>query len=167
LRAFQNPFERPKDHRKFSNGQNLRHCRDLSFLNQSTSEPSEYLYETQISCVVTGPDRWRWVAYCFVDVYYQIEGKETVSQYCEDSMGEDGMRADPLTLGRVDAETPIRDPREYFLKVCQIRLNQVRCEWQRVVRRLSQTVRAYEEVCWRLFLHLDLRLVPGLSQKCL
>ena len=165
LRTFRNPCERPNDRRRFSNGDILRRCRDLSFLNQSRTEASEYLYQAQISCVITGPDRWRWVAYCFVDVYYETEGKETVSQYYEDSMGEDGLRTDPLTLGCVDADTPIRDPREYFLKVFWIRLNQVRREWQRVVERLSQEVRAYEEVCWPLLLHLDLRLSPGRSLK--
>jgi hypothetical protein len=82
--------------------------------------------------VITGADKWRWVAYCFVDVYHEAEGKETVSQYYEDSMGENGSRTDPLTL----------DPREYFLKVYQIRLNQVKREWRRVVERLRQVVRA-------------------------
>ncbi|KAK5275605.1 hypothetical protein LTR40_012775, partial [Exophiala xenobiotica] len=101
----------------------------------STTEPSDSLYEAQISCVITGADKWRWVAYCFVDVYHEAEGKETVSQYYEDSMGGNGSRTDPLTL----------DPREYFLKVYQIRLNQVKREWRRVVERLRQVVRAYEE----------------------
>jgi len=122
----------------------------LSFLTPSTSESSDYLYEAQISCVITGPDKWRWVAYCFVDAYYDDVGKETVSQYNEESLGEEGLRVDPLTLGRFDADNPMHNPREYFLTVFRIRLNQARREWQQVVENLSQRVRAYEKVCWHL-----------------
>jgi len=145
LRTFKKPCERPKDHRQYSDGTSLRLCRDLSFLNRSTTESSEYLCEAQISFVITGPDKWRWVAYCFVDVYYEMEGKETVSEYCQDSTGEEGMRVDPLTLGCVNAETPTHDAREYFLKVSLIRLNQVKREWQQIVGRFKHEVRAYEE----------------------
>jgi hypothetical protein len=65
-------------------------------------------------------------------------------------LGEDGLRMDPFTLGLLDADKPIHNPREYFLTVLRIRLNQVRREWQQVVEKLSQVVRAYEKVCWHL-----------------
>lgn len=102
--------------------------------------------------MITGTDNWRWVAYCFVDVYFAQDGKESVSQYHEDSLGEDGIRADPLTLGNGDADRPIQDPREYFLEVLRIRFRQVRGEWQRVVENLKQAVNADEEVYWPLAL---------------
>jgi len=100
-----------------------------------------------------------------VDVYYEMEGKETVSEYCQDSTGEEGMRVDPLTLGCVNAETPTHDAREYFLKVSLIRLNQVKREWQQIVGRFKHEVRAYEEVCCRLLLPSIAVLSPSLSLK--
>jgi hypothetical protein len=145
----------PKDDREFcSDEHSLRRCRDLSFLGPSKVEFSDYLCEAQISCVITGPDKWRWVAYCFVDVYFAQDVKESVSQYHEDSLGEHGLRTDPLTLGTSDADTPIQNPREYFLMVLRIRLKQVWREWQRVVENLKQAFNAYEEVYLHLTLHL-------------
>ena len=146
-----------RDHRQFENGDSLRDSQDVSFLSRMPCDSSSllnhqlstFLYETQISCVVAGSDEWRWVGYCFVDTYLDpVEGgKETVAQYHEDSSCG-GFRGDPFTLGRVEADKPIRDPRIYFLKVLQVRLNQVKNEWQKVVEMVYQSIRHYEKVCY-------------------
>jgi hypothetical protein len=150
-RSSQKPCE---DHRQYANGDPLRHSRDVTFLNWKTCGPSGFLYEAQISCVVAGSDQWRWVAYCFVDTYFDAvdEGKETVLSYHKDSLGDEGMNADPFTYGVADADKPIRNPREYFLMVFRIRIKQITREWQQVVEKVSQSIREYEQVCSLLLL---------------
>jgi len=148
---------RLEDHRKNTNGDSLRHSRDVSFLNRMTYDTSSFLddtlhtflYETQISCVVAGSDMSKWVAYCFVDTYFDTveEGKETVTQYHEESLGPNGFRGDPSARGTVEADSPIQDPRVYFLEVFRIRISQVKREWQQVVEKVHQSVRHYEKVC--------------------
>src|ERR1700761_3946431 len=67
------------DHRRFANGDHLRHVQDISFLDWDDSKGSNrssYLYESQISCVVAGSDNWTWVAYCFVDTYFDMDDKK-------------------------------------------------------------------------------------------
>lgn len=122
------------------NGGPLRHYLDASFLASAESYSHIYLYEAQISFVVTGTDESRWEAHCFVDTYFD-EGdprRETVAEYHKDREFEGGINADPLTYGHLDAEAPIRDPRKYFLMVFEIRLSQVRREWEHVVMSLKE-----------------------------
>jgi hypothetical protein len=142
------------DHRRDANASPLRQSQDVSFLNWKSSGSPAFLYEAQISCVVAGSDEWRWVAYCFVDTYFDAaeEAKETVLSYHEDSLVAEGMRADPLTFGVANADNPIQKPREYFLMVFQIRVNQVKHEWQQVVAKVEQSVREYVQVRSLFFL---------------
>jgi hypothetical protein len=137
-----------EDPRRNANAKPLRQSRDISFLNWESSGPSDFLYEAQISCVVAGTDHWRWVAYGFVDNYFDPteEGKETLQSYHEDGELEEGMRADPFTYGIDDADNPIQDPRQYFLRVFQIRIEQVKSEWHQVVANLQQSIREYDQV---------------------
>lgn len=137
-----------EDHRRDENANPLRQSQDVSFLNWKSSGSPGFLYEAQISCVVAGSDEWRWVAYCFVDTYFDAdeEAKETVQSYHEDSLVTEGMRADPLTFGVTNADDPIQNPKAYFLMVFQIRINQVKREWQNVVAKVQQSVREYVQV---------------------
>jgi hypothetical protein len=136
-----------EDHRRDANARPLRQFRDVSFLDWRSSGSSSFLYEAQISCLVAGTDERRWVAYGLVDNYFDAaeEGKETVLSYHKESVEEDdeGMRVDPLTFGTCNADNPIWNPREYFLMVFRIRLNQVKCEWQQVVAKVQQSIREY------------------------
>jgi hypothetical protein len=151
--AFHLPYyvwrESPKtleDHRRDANGRPLRQSRDVSFLDWTSSGPSSFLYEAQISSLVVGTDETRWTAYSFVDNYFDVdgEGKETVTSYHEDSLDvEGGMLMDPLTLGTSAADTPIWNPKGYFLMVFRVRLNQVKCEWQKLVRKIKESIREY------------------------
>jgi hypothetical protein len=143
-----------EDHRRDANGSPLRQSQDVSFLNWQGSGSPGFLYEAQISCVVAGVDEWRWVAYCFVDTYFDAteEARETVLSYHEDSLVAEGMRADPLTFGVTKADDPIQEPRKYFLMVCQIRINQAKREWQQVVAKVQQSIREYVQVRSLFFL---------------
>jgi hypothetical protein len=114
-----------------------------------------------MSCLVTGEDESRWVAYGFIDTYFDaIDGvKETVEAYHEDAVTEGGINADPLTFGVFDAEKTIQTPREYFLTVLRVRIAQVTREWERVVAKVGQSIREYEQVS-RLFISFQTR-EPG------
>jgi hypothetical protein len=145
-RSSQKPCE---DHRQYANGDPLRHSRDVSFLNWKTCGSSGVLYEAQISIVVAGSDEWRWIAYCFVDTYFDAdkEVRETVLSYHDDSQADLGMSVDPFTRGQTDLNKPISNPREYFLMVVRFRINQAKCELQQVVEKMYQGFREYELVC--------------------
>jgi len=133
-------------HRRDANGRPLRQSRDVSFLDWTSSGPSSFLYEAQISGLVAGTDETKWTAYAFVDNYFDVdgEGKETVASYHEDSLDvEEGMLMDPLTLGTCAVDMPIWNPRSYFLMVFRVRLNQVKGEWQKLVRKIKESIREY------------------------
>ncbi|KAH8896231.1 hypothetical protein GQ53DRAFT_838468 [Thozetella sp. PMI_491] len=103
---------------------------------------TEYLYEAQATCVITGTDHCRWVGYCFVETYFdKDEDKESVQSYHQDAI--DGMRLDPFTLGKNDANMPIKTPRDYFVRVFEVRASQVKEEWTNVVERLDARISEY------------------------
>jgi hypothetical protein len=143
-RTSQKPCE---DLRRDLNNKPLRHSLDISFLESKNPKSSYFLYEAQISCVVAGPDEYRWVGYCFVDTYFDAgKLKETVQSYHEDSLDEEGMFTDPFTIGERDADDPIHKPREYFLEVFRVRIDRVRCEWEQVVANVQEHIRKYVPV---------------------
>jgi hypothetical protein len=86
--------------------------------------------ETQISCVISGSDDWRWVSYAFVD-----------ADFDGDEFGD--LHWDPIAAGNIDANMPIWKPREYFLKVFEIRIIQVRREWDFLVRKVELSIDRY------------------------
>jgi len=136
------------DHRKYENGKPLRQTKDISFLNWEAGLPSGFLYEAMVSCVVAGLHEHNWVAYCFVDTYFDgsDDRRETVLEYHKDKVSEDGMNMDPLTYGNCDAEDPIWDPREYFLRVCFHRLSPMVREWELLIAQVEDSFEAYEQV---------------------
>ena len=126
----------------------MRQSRDVSFLNWTSSGPSDFLYEAQSSCLVAGTDESRWVAYGFFDTYFDAvdAAKETVETYHKEKEQDGGMHTDPLTFGVIDAEKATPTPREYFLSVCQIRIAHIKCEWEQVVTKVGESIREYEQV---------------------
>lgn len=107
-----------------------------------------FLYEAQVSGVVSGLDEWRWTAYCFADTYFSSlnEDGETVVDYHQDTQMDD-MSPDPLICGEKDANTPVWSPKDYFLLLLGARLSKVRCEWEEVLTKLEEATRAYKVVC--------------------
>ncbi|KAK3380658.1 hypothetical protein B0T24DRAFT_676328 [Lasiosphaeria ovina] len=94
------------------------------------------IYETQLSIAVTGVDHWRWTAWAFVDNWFEPE--DSVSTYYEG--GETTAQPDPLAAGQVDVDPPIRYPREYFLKVFEIRILEIEKEWNYMLQVLQEEV---------------------------
>jgi hypothetical protein len=133
-----------KDTRKKFDGKPLRQSWDLPLLpgsmNASTStDRCHSLYEAKISVAVAGIDRSVWIAYGFVDTYF--ESDESVDRYHR-WKGRRGW-ADPLADGQIDADNPIWTPREYFLKVFEIRINQIRKEWHWIIDKMEDEVEQY------------------------
>ena len=104
---------------------------------------TEYsLYEAQISVAITGIDDSIWTAYGFVDTFCRPE--ESVEGYHQ--LTGDCGRPDPLAAGHIDANLPIWTPRQYFLKVFEIRINQVLGEWNLIVDMMENEVERYYDL---------------------
>jgi hypothetical protein len=100
-------------------------------------EKTNWLVESQFSLCLTGIDHTVWTAYALVDT--DNDTGETVGKY--HTMGNSHLRPDPLTTGQLSADDPVQGPREYFLKVFEIRVAIVDKKWHRVTRELQQNVR--------------------------
>lgn len=125
----------------------LRRTGDLQFLRLApfpteASGSDDCIYEAQISVLVTGVDHWSWTAFAFVDTYYKGAGNlESVENYIDQV--QLGAKFDPLTEGRYGAEPPVWRPREYFLRVLETRVKQVKREWHNTVFCILQRIEAH------------------------
>jgi hypothetical protein len=107
-----------EDRRQRADGSPLRISKEFIYLEMqdrpaaSTAKLSEYVYESQLSVIVTGIDEWVWAGYCFVNVYFKGE------RHCEQAEHyfNANVRMDPHSCGRYAADPPIWTPREYFLR---------------------------------------------------
>lgn len=118
-----------------------RQWTDLSFLNidkpsSQVQERKEFwgIHEAQISCVVSGWDDARWVGYGFVDD--EIDGVLAESS-------KDDLIMDQIAAGEIQANFPIWRPREYWLKVFEIRIKRVRHEWEWLIYKLEFSIKQY------------------------
>lgn len=146
--AWRNTETQIEDHRRDAHGRPMRQSHDVSFLNWQSDGSRSFIYEAQNSCVVAGSDVWRWVAYCFVESYFDIddEARETVMAYHMDSQIDGGVLMDPCTFGRFPLDDNIKDPKTWFLRVLWCRLDQIIGEWRQIVWKVEQSVRDYEKV---------------------
>jgi hypothetical protein len=121
---------------------------DLSFLklddldfDNSPSERNEVwgLQEAQISCVVTGTDDWRWIGYGFVDA--EVDGL-LADSLDADSLELD-MRFDQLAAREMEASFPIWRPRDYWIRVFEIRIEQITQEYEYLIHQLELAVNQY------------------------
>jgi hypothetical protein len=133
------------------NTQPRRRWTDLSFLTIDTpdspdKEPKEVwgMYEAQISCVVTGSDDFEWVGYGFFDT--EIDGdldEPSLNEPPPDEPFKDSLNFDPISDRVLDANIPISRPRDYWLKVFEIRIEQARKEWDYVIYKVELSVNKY------------------------
>jgi hypothetical protein len=142
------------DHRLKADGKRLRWSQNLSFLRSEVEDfyttgecMMEYLHEAEISCVLTGSSNFRWVAYFFNDIFFEDnESRESVEALEQEMQQEEGLPCldrDPLPADDCPAALPIRDPRQYFLRVFKSRMDRVTHEWHEVVSRLEVIVGEY------------------------
>jgi hypothetical protein len=92
------------------------------------------MVEAHISCVVTGTDDWRWVCYGFVDAKTLIDGPLHESS-------EDDLAMDQIAGVRADA--PIWRPRDYWLKAFEVRIDQVKRDWEYLVHKIESGIYRY------------------------
>jgi hypothetical protein len=120
-----------KPHRKWT---------DLSFLKLDREAPSAQeqgtgevwgIQDAQFSCVVTGTDEWRWTGYGFVDA--EIDG------FLTDLSNQD-LTFDQIAAKGIDAKLPIRSPRDYWIKVFEIRIEFVRKKWDYLIFQLENAI---------------------------
>jgi hypothetical protein len=122
----------------------LRRSWRLPFLSGSRCAPGspsghQCLYETQISVTVTGINHRVWTAYGLFDTYHC--SKDKVETYFQMKTPTDV--PDPLTAGQHNAHNLMWTPREYFFKVFEIRINQVRREWRAILDVVEGDVEQY------------------------
>ena len=98
----------------------LRNCGKLP-ANLSNPLKPEYIYEAQISVMVTGIDEWFWTAHCCVDTYFGSE--QGVEAYHDSTL-------DAPTGGERLISQPAWNPREYFLYILSRRFRQTMKEWR-------------------------------------
>lgn len=142
--------ERFKDTRKKFDGTPLRQSWNFPYLSRSKSASTSVdkpllLYEAQISIAVAGLDDWVWIAYGFIDTYFDSEESvEGYDQLNQSSWKAGAGRPDPLMAGQVTATgVPIWAPREYFLKVVKIRTFKALREWRLIVDKVENEVEQY------------------------
>jgi hypothetical protein len=129
-----------------------RNRTDLSFLKVPLSEAQTHrtwgLYERQISFVICGSDFKIWTGYAFVDTPFDEDDDLEEKVYPYEGLHEDPIASYGGPSGVIDANFPIWDPREYFLLVIQVRIAQVRGEWEYLVRKVERSIKRY--VCYLL-----------------
>ena len=135
-----------RDHRKKANGEPLRQSWKFPSTSREAHTPestgiSDCVYEAHVSITITGIDQSVWVAYGVVDTYFDTT-QDSVDVYHQLKGAYRG-RADPLGCGLLDADQPIWTPREYFLKVVKIRIQDVVREWSGIVRRMQMEIKQY------------------------
>lgn len=146
--GFQLPFytfrEKPcADHRHDQEGNPLRKfCKLPSMQLPGASQPSSvldgYICESHVSGLVSVVDTHGWTGYAFEDTYYKTQGS---SQDSDMFYSKPGLYfPDALTAGVLDS-TRFVEPREYFLRIFQIRIDQAFWEWRALVGILEVTVK--------------------------
>ncbi|KAK7918480.1 hypothetical protein PG985_010354 [Apiospora marii] len=135
--AFHLPFYALRDNSKggpFHNLSHLRNCQNIDFMqwtDQSNAGPSlsEYLYQVEASCLVTGQDSHIWSAYIFIDSCNEYVDGGVLEDYeaQKKELGSVYDMLDPVT-GKPLA-WPSITPRELYLRVLQSCLDECTSAW--------------------------------------
>jgi hypothetical protein len=129
-----------QDPRKVRRSEEVMYLPIQAHASLSSDDVPEYIYESQISVMVSGIDNWVWTAYCFVDVYFKGDTHtEKVEHYSSDAIN----RMEPHSCGKHAADRPVWDPRKYFLRALSARMEQVREEWENSVSLLMFQIDPY------------------------
>ncbi|KAI1137691.1 hypothetical protein F5Y05DRAFT_419163 [Hypoxylon sp. FL0543] len=133
------------------NGKGLRQYQDITFLRTMGSKVdnslTEYIYEANMSCLISGLDSSSWTAYFFNDTYFEPDDyPENIQEYdaqeCEDVM------PDPLAAGKRLTHPLPACPREYFLIILEIRIRKVKEEWQQLYNPVYEAIQSYKSRYW-------------------
>ncbi|KAI1627507.1 hypothetical protein EDD37DRAFT_606315 [Exophiala viscosa] len=156
LRRSQEP---QPDHRRGRNGEVLRRCMNLSLLDMGDHSPI-FVYEADITVVVTGTSEQSWSAYCFSDTRFdgETEDRDHVEPHKNVLEKEDPCSPHAIWKDWTDGcSDDYLHAREYFLCILghRLALSICRREQHEIFQPLTlSSDRKYsveEEVsCWRL-----------------
>ncbi|KAI6083508.1 hypothetical protein F4821DRAFT_262891 [Hypoxylon rubiginosum] len=140
-----------RDKRQFGNGKTLRQCHDITFLRTMDSKDdnslNEYVYESQLSYLVSGLSRYSWSAYLFNDLYFELDdNSDSVAGYDAEREMEPGL--DPLSTGKIFLSAAPCEPREYFLFIFEIRMRRIKKEWKQLYGAIDEAIRTYKSEYW-------------------
>ena len=85
-----------------------------------------YLYEAQVSLVITGIDDKAWTAYCIDDTYFEEDKDIAFLEANHDTF------MDPVLFCSSSLDRPDWSPREYFLRALNAHIERVEQEWRNV-----------------------------------
>ncbi|KAI1419347.1 hypothetical protein F5Y12DRAFT_789156 [Xylaria sp. FL1777] len=137
------------DERCMKDGRPLRRSQRLGFLDETPwgvrgTQSEDCIYEAQISCLVAGLDDSSYIGYAFVDTYHDgPNSDESVKEYHEKSNTPGHYSMDPLSGGMLQADRPLWSPRIYFLRVFELRIEQVKEEWVNAVFMIQKKTSTY------------------------
>ncbi|KEY74448.1 hypothetical protein S7711_04486 [Stachybotrys chartarum IBT 7711] len=128
--------EPSEDPRRFYNSRPLRDTTELTQMDRMTPQGQRsFLYEAEISCIITSPHDHHWAGWCFVDTYYAAKAdvRESCVYYYEESLGSEGVRSDPFLYGTKTVHEPLWSAAEFFLNFVWVRMRQAKTHWHQVV----------------------------------
>jgi hypothetical protein len=133
----------PDQHRDM-NGTH-RTWRDITFLVRdfpgSQKTGNLCLYEAHTAVAVCGISENRWITYCFEDTAFDTKSELDDSEFCYHSMNVDPIASNGVT----NANCPFWNPREYFLTILRIRINQAQDEWTGTVQTIEAIIHWYTD----------------------
>ncbi|KAK0624106.1 hypothetical protein B0T14DRAFT_428332 [Immersiella caudata] len=117
----------------------LRSHTDLQFLDNASGDQA-HLYESQLSCMVTGLDDGFFTAYGFFDTYYDGARSKHAAHHFERSS------TDPLLRSKAGVSSKTLTARDYFLHAMQYAFGDAKAEWMNsglaVMKKLKASVRS-------------------------
>lgn len=145
----------PEHHCESGAGGKLRRTsRNLSFLQHTQSKrPGQILlgiHDAHISLGICGSDHTRWVCYAFVDTKFDkalASKRDDKSENDQEEQDEDETTEDPIASDsdghEFIADTPVYDPRGYFLRILDLRMRQILKEWTYLAEKVEDSVERY------------------------
>ncbi|KAH9232580.1 hypothetical protein K456DRAFT_1739449 [Colletotrichum gloeosporioides 23] len=153
-----------KDSRtKRSDGESLRSSRDVTFLKSLANpdvipDDTEGIYDSHISCIVTGFDHDRWHGMVLTETWFEQDkhddpSPDKISRY-ENDYQDTGLLVDPLCRGKVEVKHTQWLPRLYFARALEIRLGQIYRESENIVSNLDDIL----DKCDKRHKHFRIRM---------
>jgi hypothetical protein len=115
---------------------------NISFLEIQTPKApvgqEHGMFEAHFSFVICGSHERRWTAYAFDDT--EFDGEDLY----EKIFPHNGFHSDPIVSdGDTDAELPIWDAREYFLRTVSSRVASAADSWDELLRQIEHSIQKY------------------------
>jgi hypothetical protein len=131
------------------------------------------IHEAQFSLLICGIDRFRWTSYAFANTNpnnslnesgfdpgrggtdsnlcrIKIDDDEDCEEGANEDEDDDELNVDPTASdargAEVAADRPIWDPREYYLRIIDLRTKRVLDEWTEVVRKIKRSIERHVSV---------------------